>query len=152
MLNNKLIRDILDVCEGYIRNILNSQNNYNHSTLKYNAHWISLKASQIKKEFNQSECLKKTHREHAIPLKLLISQLYSFESLEIKQLKEFLNKNLISVLITKDERDDLDQGVGNLKDSMPKDWDNQNVFARFDNKNIKIQCIGTSNSSKMAHD
>ena len=100
-INPKLLRDILDVTEGYLINALNSKGNYDHSTLKAMTKHVSKSALELKKSLNKSELLKKTHREHAEPLKIVIEGLYSSNFINKVDLKKFLNKNLISVLITK---------------------------------------------------
>ena len=138
-INRKLLRDTLDVCEGLIRKVLNKNNKYDHSNLKYNASYISLEASNIKSIKTRAETLKLTHREHAIPLKILIEILEKKNDLTVSSLYDFLEKNLISVLITKEECEKLDFGEFNLKSSMPENWDFNNKFARFEALNIEVK-------------
>lgn len=138
-LNKKLMRDILDVCEGHIREIYNSQGNYDHSTLKYNASVISKEANKIKRNQTRGEVLKLTHREHAVPLNILIPLINNLNKIDVDELHRFLMTNLRSVLITKQERDILDNGMDNLKNKMPPNWNNVDIYARFNAKNILLE-------------
>lgn len=142
-INAKLLRDILDVVEGLMRGALNSKGNYNHSTLKLNCGYISEVALKLKTTTKPVEFLKLTHREHAIPLKVLVKELYSFNEIKTPDLKLFLDKKLISVLITKSEQKLLDSTEYQIKDKMPFDWNKEDVFVRF-----KIVQIAITKNSK----
>ena len=137
-INSKLLRDMLDVIEGLMRGAVNSKGNYSHSTLKLKCSYISIEAKKLKKQTNSAMLLRITHREHAVPLKVLVSKLYSLNNIKINELKTFLDKNLISVLITKLEQSRLDNAEFQIKDKMPVDWDETDVFARFKIVNIEI--------------
>lgn len=137
-LNSKLMRDILDVVEGLMRGALNSKGNYDHSSLKLKCSFISENAQRLHMTMNGGQLLKAAHREHAIPLKVVLRNLYSQEQLTPKSLMEFLSLQLVSVLITKDEQRLLDAADTKIKDSMPLDWDGVDVFARFKKAGIKI--------------
>ena len=55
------------------------------------------------------------------------------------EIKELLNKYWYIATITKDEDKILSQLGFNKK--MPDDWDNQNIFARYDKANIKLYTL-----------
>lgn len=139
-LNRKLLRDILDVVEGLSRGIVNRKKNYDHTTLKFGASYISNNALILKSTLTRSECIKATHREHAIPLKVLVPMLYQLKPKSLSELRQFLENNLVSVLITKEERDLLDRGQNSLKDCMPSGWDGDDILSRFNFHGIKIIC------------
>ena len=82
--------------------------------------------------------LKLTHREHAVPLKVLVGNLYMFDNVNTLELQQFLNHNLVSVLITKSEQKLLDTPKYNVKDKMPENWNGQDIFARFKMLEIKL--------------
>ena len=130
--NKKLLRDMLDVTEGLIRGAINSKGNYSHTSLKLKTSYISEKAAELKKTLKEYELLKTTHREHAIPLNVLLTELLPKQKFSnISELEIFFKKYLTSVLITLEERDQLDSRGSGLKKTMPEDWDGEDLFARF---------------------
>lgn len=140
-LNSKLLRDILDVVEGLMRGIVNSKGNYNHQTLKLNCLYKSDAASNLIGKLSKFELLKKTHREHAIPLKIVLDKLYSLKNVDNNMLHRYLDNKLVSVLITKEEQLLLDSMGTDLKSKMPIFWDGKNIFARFEQIGITIYNI-----------
>ena len=138
-LNSKLLRDILDVVEGLMREALNSKGKYDHSSLKLNCNFISNSVAHLQKETAGRKVLKLTHREHAIPLRVVLRELYKLKNINPDVLKEYFERYLVSVLITKDEQKLLDSSEHKIKDKMPPEWDGKDVFARFLKVGIKIQ-------------
>ena len=137
-LNSKLLRDILDVVEGLMRQALNSKGKYDHSSLKLNCGYISKNAKALKLKNIGNKLVKLTHREHAIPLKIVLVKLYDLIEPSPDSLKSFLDDHLISVLITKSEQLLLDSSDIKLKCKMPLDWDGVDAFARFNRVGIEI--------------
>lgn len=137
-INSKLLRDMLDVIEGLMRGAVNSKGNYSHSVLKLRCSYISEKVKNLKMHTSSAQLLKQTHREHAIPLRILVQKIYSFESISINELEAFLDQSLVSVLITKSEQLILDNPEYRIKDKMPPNWDGIDVFARFKIVNIAV--------------
>src|SRR5688500_15170199 len=70
-LNRKLMRDILDPLEGYLGNVLNKKGNYSHAHMKSNCRYVSRAVLRLKAQ-RRKDLVLNTHREHAIPLSLLI--------------------------------------------------------------------------------
>ena len=136
--NKKQLRDILDVTEGLLRNILNSKGNYNHQTLKSDASVKSVKALEVQKLLGKGNANSKLHREHALPMDMVIPQLMAMTEATLEEIATFLKQNLLSVLITKDEMKALDYGSDNLKKSMPANWDGKDNLARFKARNIEL--------------
>lgn len=145
-LNPRLIRDIFDVIEGLMRGALNRNGNYDHSTLKAKCAYASANAKSLSLSLSRTNLTKATHREHAIPLKILIPMLYAMKPITPQALTEFLDQKLISVLITLDERRHLDSVELGLRTAMPLDWDGVSPFARFEKAQIVI-CVGDATSS-----
>lgn len=137
-LNSKLLRDILDVVEGLMRGILNSKGKYDHQSLKLNCLYLSEAAQEIHRVNTKTGTLKLTHREHAVPLKIIIKEIYLMRTVSPDQLRFFLESNLVSVLITKGEQQLVDSFDQCIKDRMPIDWNGKDVFARFDQVGIKV--------------
>jgi hypothetical protein len=137
-INPKLLRDILDVVEGLMRGSLNSKGKYDHASLKLNCMFESGGVQSLRSEMGRRELLSVTRREHAVPLKVLLKQLYQLQALSPVSLKDFLDQNLISVLITRDEQRFLDTSKFKLREKMPAEWDGVNVFARFEIVGIHI--------------
>ena len=136
------LRDLVDPAEGYIREIVNSNNNYSHAFMKMNCSVKSVEAVELLKKLREDKVEPKNwykhfHREHAIPMKITKPELMKMEDASIEEIAEFIDKRIVSVLITKEEAKQLDK-KGGLKDKMPADWDGKNVFARFEAKNIKL--------------
>lgn len=137
--NSKLMRDILDVVEGLMRGALNSKGNYDHSSLKLKSSYISETALSLSESLSSVDLLKVTHREHAIPLKIVLRELYRLKNLNPESLRCFLETRLISVLITKEEQLLLDGSPYKIKDVMPVGWNGINPFARFEIVGIQIR-------------
>jgi hypothetical protein len=139
VLNSKLLRDLLDVVEGLMRGALNSNGNYDHASLKLNCMFVSENAQTLMmSSMTRADLLAATHREHAIPLKVLINKMYDLPDISPAYLQAFLNRNLVSVLLTKDEQRRLDAQEFKIRDQMPSDWDGSNVLARFETVGIPI--------------
>lgn len=123
MCHRKLIRDVLDPFEGYLRGRLNSRNKYDHSTLKFNATFMSPEALRLRISCRRKQDFNKlTHREHAKPLAILSKEM---RGLSGEELLEYLNDNLRSVTILKEEAKLLDK---EYKITMP---DTEKLFSRF---------------------
>ena len=137
-INKKQLRDILDVTEGLMRNILNSKGNYNHQTLKSDASIKSIKALETQKLLGKGPANKVLHREHALPMDMVLPKLMNMTEATDEEILEFLKQNLLSVLITKEEMKVLDYGSNNLKKSMPAGWDGKDNLARFSARNIEL--------------
>ena len=125
----KAIRDILDNFEGHLYECYNSNGRYDHGTLKHNATYLSKAATKLRETMTKSQFNKLTHREHAKPLCILVKEIQGMSG---QQLLSHLVNNLKSVTILKQEAKALD---GKYKTSMP---DENNIFSRFEEMNIKI--------------
>ena len=128
--HKKSIRDMLDNFEGHYNQAYNRNGKYDHNSLKCNTRFISKKAQRIKSTRTKKEFTSETHREHAKPVSIIISEAKGMNS---KELLSYLDKNLLSVTIMKAEAHLLDRGA--YKISMP---DTNNILSRFEICNIKV--------------
>ena len=82
--------------------------------------------------------IKNLRYDHPIPLKIIIEKLYSLEEINEASLLRILNRYIKQggILITKEE-DKLLNEKG-LRSSMPKDWDEEDILARYKKAGIEI--------------
>ena len=74
--------------------------------------------------------------EHVVPKKVLIEQLIDKQNLFPQEIYCFLEKFCIGAVITKKEDQKIND-VG-LRSKMPKTWNNEDPWARYDGLNINI--------------
>lgn len=67
--------------------------------------------------------------DHAVPISLLLKEVYAQESLTLDALVNLVGKYSIMVLITDAEDDRL--AARGLVNKMPGDWDGQDILARY---------------------
>lgn len=127
--HGKAIRDIMDTLEGHLHGCLNKNNRYSHSTLKYDAPYMSIGALELRNRVTQREFLKATYREHAKPFKLVVSEI---KGLKGQGLLEYVIQNIKSVTILNEEQQLLDKA---FKDKMPDPTD---IFSRYKAVGIEV--------------
>jgi|GEM_PF-2177517 len=125
----KSIRDVLDNLEGHIYKCLNKNNRYDHNTLKHDAPYMSENALELRRMVTKYDFNRKTIREHAKPLKIVISEIANLKG---DSLLSYICDNVKSVTIMKSEQRQIDQY---FKTKMP---DLHDVFSRFSHAGIKI--------------
>jgi hypothetical protein len=133
-MNGKLLRDILDPIEGLGRGILSKKGTYSHSALKSGCCLIS--------ESAQHGPSSKLHREHAIPLKVIIQELrrHSKKSCFTPEtLGKFIASYCVSVLVTAKEKTLLDSSAKSGC-RMPEGWKlGKHRFARLKKASVSIR-------------
>jgi len=108
---------------------LNKNNRYDHNTLKHDAPYMSVRATEFRNKLSKYEFNKNTHREHAKPLKIIINEIAGLKG---QDLLDYITRNVKSVTILKEEQKSLDK---KFKTKMP---DPKDVFSRFNATGIKI--------------
>lgn len=132
-LNSKLMRDMLDVIEGTRRGHLTRTGSYSHRAFKLKCRWRSREA--LTRFSSNEEMLKNTVRDHALPMIKFIEWLYHLETPNIDRLIFYIDQELISVVITKEENDRLTK-MG-LSAEFPEDY-NGDHFSRYKAAGIEI--------------
>ena len=82
-----------------------------------------------------------THKDHAIPLKLVVDNMIKRKSWTKASLRRFLAKWLVYVVLTRDEHFVRLKEFG-LASSMPEDWDGSDILARYVAAKIKLVDVG----------
>lgn len=137
--NKKLLRDILDVTEGLLRKILTKNDTYSHSCLKGNCSYSSKAVQDLRlRGASAASLLKITHREHAVPVNVLIEMMNELRPATKENMRSLLSNFLISVLITKEEQSAIDHRDLDLRSKMPIGWDRTNAFVRFKDAGIEV--------------
>lgn len=132
-LNAKLLRDMLDVIEGTRRGHLTRTNYYSHRTFKLKCRWRSRAA--LTQFASAEDVLKNTVRDHSLPMIIFIDQLYKLEANDLNSVIRFIDNELISVVITKEE--DAHLSRMKLASTLPNDFIGQR-FARYEAAGIEI--------------
>lgn len=140
--HSKAIRDMMDNLEGHLHGCLNSKNRYDHNNLKYNAPHMSKRALDLRSQVTQREFLKKTHRDHAKPFKVVVNEI---KGLKGQELLDYVLHHIKSVTILNEEQHLLDK---TFKDKMsdPKD-----VFSRYKAVGIEVVCRKDTHQQNIAN-
>ena len=83
----------------------------------------------IKKNIRECEV------EHVVPLMYIVNMLMETTPINKKNIKNILDKYFHVLLVTKEEHNRLN--ASGLRSTMPKDWDGENIWARYDAVGIK---------------
>ncbi len=75
--------------------------------------------------------------DHAIPISLLLQEVYDHPGITLDQLVRLVGKYSVMVLITDAEHDHL--AAADLAKKMPIDWDGQDVLARYKHVGIELR-------------
>jgi hypothetical protein len=75
--------------------------------------------------------------DHAVPVKLVVERAMSRSDLSRDNLKDLICRLLVAVELSKEEHQNVLKKF-RLQSSMPKDWDGNNPFARYEASGIKI--------------
>lgn len=85
----------------------------------------------------------KGHREHVIPCKMIVEKCHEMicDNADDDSIAEFIKKHVKIVLISIDEKNELDRKSGhNLKQSMPDNWtwaESTDIYARLTKAGIR---------------
>jgi len=116
-----------------LREAVNKSNpEYKGNNNRKNCRYISLAAAPLIDDAN-AELI----ADHAIPISLLLKEVYEHEGLTLDELVTLVGKYAVMVLIT-DAEDDRLAAAGLVK-KMPSNWDGQELLARYRSAEIQIR-------------
>ena len=73
--------------------------------------------------------------EHVVPVMLIVNMLMDMNPISAEKVESILKKYWHVLLITKEEHQKLNSS--GLRSTMPKDWDKENIWARYEAIGIK---------------